>query len=346
MSINAINFHSTKETLKDVKKTISTPFKVFKAVIVDEWGGIYNISGFARRSLQTVTKIIPKMEVKVIKAISTLGLFGGFNVVMILSSIPNGAMKFYKDCKLGDFEGALLSGVGTIISLGDALDSSIKFISSLVAFKVIKEVTMLTPVGLPLGIALLGYSSIKGTYDSIRYTMSLYKMYKHVEADDIDSIKAYLDRKIELTEKEVASAEKRYETIENNEEREAKINKRIEVLKTRKVNSIKRHTDEKIVAIMKNLRSEIEENPDPAKAKEALKDMRTLMRRRLTVRVSTATASIMMLAALITSTVFPIAQPAVFPTIAAGRAAVMAGTHFYNKYGFTRKLNRPELLAQ
>src|SRR5207249_634818 len=116
-------------------------------------------------------------------------------------------------------------------------------------------------------------------------------------------------------------------------------------LKDRKKNIISRHTDSKVYNIMMNLEKHLQgQTPDLDKANQALRDMKTIMVRKISWNTGGAATNIAMAVTLACSAFFPISAFAL-PAVIGGRAVFGIAKHSYEQFALHKGLEAPEFLT-
>lgn len=205
--------------------------------------------------------------------------------IRILSSISFGfAIKasyqafetLEKNIRLNDPEGIVLSIISVISALGGTVDEFSTMINSLyLGFGVtsLAEISkFFDPVGTPIVIGLLSHKILRSVYNSIMHAIEVYDLPTEVTAETLEEIKALLAKKLGVTPEEQA------------------LNEHI----------LTRHTDDKIVKIMKSLRDKLNADAaDPESANRALRNIKTLTIRKLGLNALTGVFDVAMLTSLV-----------------------------------------------
>lgn len=305
------------------------------------WSFIKNSYQVFRRGFKIIAVKIPRFEPKMLKAIAALGLAHAINAALIISKYPSNVKDFLQNLSMKDIEGVVLSGVSLLMNPLDALDSTITFASSASTLGLVPVVAIFSVIALPIAITLLGYASIRGVYDLIRLGIHKHQLPKEVKTKaDILKLKIQLEEQLTVTTVEREKIERKYVGDAD------KIQRKIEVLKSRKISILKRHTDAKIVNVMTNLLDQIKSNPKAiGVVNKTLSDTHTLMNRKIVVGVTGTAANIAMLASIIASVVLPISA-LVVPIVALVRHSISIAKLIYMEEFYTSGLNHPEMLKQ
>lgn len=292
----------------------------------------------ARRTLKVAVVKISKFQPKMLKAIAYLGLLQLINIAEFLQKYPSNIKNFLKNLSMHDIEGMVFSGLSLIINPLDALDSVITFCESASALTAFPVITAFSVIALPIAITLLGFATVKGIYDLICTGIAKSQLPAEVKTmDDILKLKADLEKKLSITESEKKKIEQKYA---GNLE---KIAKKIEILKTNKINAVVRHTDQKIMHVMSNLLDQLEKDTSNfKKTNEALSDIHTLMTRKITVNTVGTLANAAMLVGVAASTALTLGAFTI-PVIALVRTAIHAGKELYMNEFYTKGLYAPEM---
>lgn len=338
--------HSSNPWNRKIWDTAMKIFSFFKEKI---WSGINQTGLIAKRTLQAIVEVCPDLKLRLGKVIATLGLLSGISFLLALQSLPSTFLGLSKNINLLDKEGIVLSSLSLIVNSSDAFDSFITFMSSLAGLELIPMIGFFSLIALPLAIGLLSYASVKGAYNVIRCSIHLYSLPKERTLDNLDSLKEYIKKRIDITDKEETKIRTKYQSrvgMTDQAKKEA-IKRKITVLKDRKRNILARQTDIKVVNIMKNLQKHLAtegNDNDVDTANAALRDMRRLMGRKITVGSISTLTNMTFCISLIFTAIFPVLAPVTMPSIGAGRATVMLGSHFYNLFFMDKGLELPDFI--
>ncbi len=326
--------HSEKKGHLTWKK-VDQYFATFRDVL---WSYIKNSYQIARRGMKIVAVKIPRFEPKMLKAIAALGLAHAINTALILSKYPSTVKSFLQNLSIQDIEGVVLSGISLIMNPLDAVDSGITFLTSATTLGLFPVVTVFSIIALPIALALLGYGSLRGVYDLVRLGIHKHQSPKQVKTmEEIQKLKLSLEKKLRVTALEQSKIESKYRGDAE------KIDRKIEVLKARKINILTRQTDKKVVNVMTNLLSQLENEPDNlTEINGTLSDLHSLMNRKITVGVIGTCANIAMFTTLAAAAAFPISSLAV-PVVALVRHAIVMGKSIYMNHFYTAGLKNPEI---
>lgn len=280
-----------------------------------------------KNSLKLAVIKCPKFKLRYGQAIAGIGLLSAVSFFLILKSIPGSVENFLKNLSLRDHEGVAQTMIGIIMSPVDAMDQLGTFINSLSTLEAIPTIGFFSMIALPLVFAMLSYGAAKATYDIVRSGIHLHQMQKEVTNENLDGLKKYIKEQIGMTREEYKKIREKY-PFHQDQIRE------ITILKDRKVNILARHTDKKVVNIMKNLQKHLEENPNDAKtADKAVKDMRKLTKRKIVLDAIGLGFTVTMLTSLVVSTLTGLVPAVVAPMILIGKAVWGVSKHVY-KNGF------------
>lgn len=321
--------------------------KVFLKFRDELWSYIKNSYQVVRRVCKIVAVKIPRFDPKMLKVISALGLAHAINAILILSKYPSDIMGFLENLTLKDIEGIILSGVSLLINPLDALDSTITFASSAASLSIVPVVSIFSLIALPIAITLVGYGTLKGIYDLIRLGIHKHQLTKKIEINEnteknIEKLREKLEKQLTITEAEETKIRAKYSGDDE------KIDRKIDAIKTRKINTLKRHTDEKIVNLMTNLLNEVKKDPtkvgvvDKDLVNDMLSDTHTLMNRKIVVGVTGTALNAAMLASLIATAICPISA-LVIPIVALVRHTVAISKQVYMKKFYTEGLHHKDM---
>jgi hypothetical protein len=344
LSINNLNTHplSTSEIYSPKndfpsRKQTTTKVKIFLIAFRDQtWGYVKNTGQIVKGGLTITARVIPKFDPAIAKALSGLGLALSLNALAVISQYPGVIDGFLENLRINDLEGVILSGLSLIVSPFEALDSVMTFTSSLNGFEIIPAITIFSLIALPMAISMLSYAVIRETYGLVRLGIHMAQTPRSITEEQIESLKISLEKKLRVTAEERAKIEHKY--LGNN----ALIEHKIELLKTRKINILTRHTDQKIVAIMTHLLEHLDKStPELLTTNHALSDMHTLMRRKITIGSLNALTNLIFCVSLIAGAVLPISV-FIIPSIALARSAFFMGKQAYLTNFYCEGLHLPE----
>lgn len=319
--------------LEKIEEVILYPFIFIKK----EWSVINE----TRSQIGRVCRIVisqcsenPSLVFKLNRVIASVGLLAGLDLLITLDKYPEKLETFLKNIGLNDVEGILLSTISSfVIEPCGALSSLITFVSSIVSLGSFPTVVFFGLIAQPLGLILTGYSALKGIYDLVFLIVHWIKIPSKDQG--LEKLKTYLNVQTGITEKEIEKITAKYP--EDSE-------KKITLLKAKKINILSRQTDKKIVTIMINLQAHLERNPDDEDtAQKALKDIHTLMRRKVVVNTLSTLAAVALKVVMFAALFFQL-SPIVTPVVGLVKGSISVGKHFYENYGFDRGLNCPEFL--
>lgn len=309
-------YHEATENKKVVSfvgkiKEITT---LFENVI---WEFVQQSAKLMKNTFKAVAQHSPKCAARLATAIKTVGILAGVNILLTLKSLPDVLKNVIKNCELGDLEGALFSTMDLLATLGGMLDDTIAFTETLSYLGLIPAIAFFGTIGLPLAIGLLTYGVVSKTYFLVRQAEFVYHLPSEITAENAEEFKKFLAEKLDDP---------------------------MDRLKARKINVLSRHTDPKVVNIMKNLQTHLNEQRDLETANLALKDIKTLMRRKMALGGTSILMNGAMLTSIVAAAIFPPAAVAV-PVISATKAVTSIGSHAYKTFRFTKGLNVPEFMA-
>jgi hypothetical protein len=256
--------------------------------------------------------VSPVAEVagKVKIAVAGLGLANLINAAFTLFGVPFVIKEGVDKAKIGDTEGVVRASIGSVMDVSDALSDLSTAFSSMSALGAVIASPVLaffSVVGLPLAIIGLGYATIKGTYDVVQNSISLHEIRKELkvlqQAQNVDQLKDYIDRKLGVTQDE-----------DNALHFDAK-----------QISICERRSDKKVVKLMKELRGHLEENNDVATAQLALEHMKGLMWRKIGINTGGVIMNAALCAALIATLVYPAISPIAVPVVGGAKALVGIG---------------------
>jgi hypothetical protein len=285
---------------KEIKKNVWEPF-------------VKNATKLGREILRVsliLGKPVAELAGKVKEAIAALGLVNLITAAFIVFGIPFVVKEAVDKSKIGDTEGVVRASVGGVMDVTDAisnLSTALNSMSALGAVIAAPALAFFSVVGLPLAIAGLGYAAIKGTYDVVQNSISLHEMYKELknlqQAQNVDQLKDYIDRKLGVTQDENNALH----------------------FEAKQVSICERRSDKKVVKLMKELRAHLEENNDVATAQLALEHMKGLMWRKIGINTSGVIMNAALCAVLIATLVYPAISPIVVPVVGGAKALVGLG---------------------
>ena len=327
---------------KKVQKVSSEIFNYFETVL---WKYIKGTRDITKNSLKVLTLACTGLKGKLNPIIAQLGMFSLISCLLSLKAIPSHIESLIEHVKLRDGEGVALSLLSLITAPLITLESIISTIGSLVALEIIPTIAVFSLIGLPIAITLVGYSALRGLYNVIRCGINFHKLPKSLQEGNIEDFKAYIEKKIDVTVEENQKLEMKYGAKKaelGEEEVEKCIQREVKIIKDRKRNILTRHTDKKIYNIMRNLQTHLDEHPeDLDTANKALRDMKKLMVRKITLGSIGVASDVALLVTLACSAAFPISAFAA-PVVGGVRAGVSLGRHFYQQNCFDKGLELRE----
>lgn len=334
-SISSAHTNFFNNISKNIGKANKTTIKVAGFFRDRVWNFIKQPIGMTQKGFKITAIKIPKFDPKILRVITGLGVIAIITALLTASQIPALCKNIAYNIKIGDIEGAIMGGMSLIVAPLDILDSTISFTSALVDLGAISAVSIFAVIALPIGLGLLGFASIKGLYDIVHLTYQMYQTPDQVTDEDVAELLKNLNNKLEVTDNEREKLETKYgsEKLEN----------KVELLKARKLNILTRHTDKKIVQIMKDLQKHLNEKAENdylAKTNKALSDIRSLSRRKIGIELAGTLANIALTVTLACTLVFPVAAISI-PIVGLIRHAVKLGTHTYKQTLFDKGLNNP-----
>lgn len=213
-------------------------------------------------------------------------------VFMIRSTIQE-LENLFKNIKFQDPEGIVLSLFDGIRKAGSIVDEFYNTLNSLYigygVTAVSDIVQFMSPVAVPLALAILSHLAFRGVYNSIVHAIEFSDLPSQVDATTLKDLHAILQKKFGATEEEIAR------------------NRHILV----------RHTDAKIVKIMDNMLK----SHDVNKVNAELDNIKALTLRKISLNLTTSASHVALVVALGASTYFGGPSIAV-PAAGAARAAI------------------------
>jgi len=302
-------------------------------------------NNIAKRTIKVITVACSDLHAKLSPVIAKMGILSAISCLLSLKAIPSHVQSLIEHIKLNDGEGMAFSIMSLIVEPLDALDALITTMGSLVAFGVIPTIAFFGLIGLPLAIGLVGYAAFKGLYNVIRCGINLNALPKSLRKGNLENFKNYIEEKIGITAKERERIETKYRTNSgelNDTAVEKKIKREFKIIKDRKRNILKRHSDAKVYNIMKNLQKHLNsETANLDTANKALRDMKKIMGRKITSGSIGVASNIAFAVTLACSMIFPISALAI-PVVAGLRAGVAFGRHHYEHVWLDKGLELPK----
>lgn len=351
-----------KETFANIAKEFYKYFKLTTKVL--------------KNILKAITVVFTDTEEKVGKAIAYLGLGSILKAAFNLKSIYDDSIELDNCIKIQDAEGIAWSTMDLLVKPFDIASNLLSFGKSLDKIVGITWIALFSAVVFPLSLALLCYETVKSLYNTIMIGIELSEMPNWDCPDHYAEFSAYLEKKVGVTREERSAIEQEigeefllefedlkhprlprdaYEAASPNREfaanaldeiKRVELNRRIEVLKDRKINRLGRHTDKKIAAYMLKAKEFIEANPGKdQKAAQALDDLKKMTVRKLILNSGETLFNIADLILTVVSMIFPLLTPILPITLSLANTGFSVGKKFYQEYGMTSGLANPEFLA-
>lgn len=300
----AILMHKGAEELSQFVKV----WNVFEKTI---WEFINQTSKVIKQSFKAVVVKCPEYAARLSKAIAHIGFLAGISLLLSIKALPSQMANWYKNFAVEDLEGGILGTLDLLATLGSMLDDVSTFSSALAAVGAIPTIAFFGVIGMPLAMGLLSYAIVSKSYSLFCNGQFLASLPKEITAENLEEFKKMIAEKVD--------------------DPDAK-------LKAKKIRVLSRHADPKVTAIIEQLMKHLEKNPeDMETANLALKDMRTLMKRKITLGAVATVANVAMLSALAASVICPPVAIAV-PVIAALKASTAVGSHAYKTFWFESNL--------
>lgn len=138
-----------------------------------------------RRGIQISAHVVPQMSAKLLRVFAAMGLTASVNALLTLSKFPNTATGLIKNLELKDIEGVVTSCFSLLMTPLDILDSTMTFANSLASLNIIPVISIFSMISLPVALVLLGYGTLKGTYDAFRLEMEISKLPEKVHENSL-----------------------------------------------------------------------------------------------------------------------------------------------------------------
>ncbi len=353
------------EVAKDTFNKIEKEFKFYYKIVMKIVKSTHKLIGHA----------FSETEEKINKLINYLGLASILKAGFILKSFYDDSVELEKCVRIGDTEGIIWKSLDLAIKPFDLGNSILSFGKSLDKIIGISWITLFSFVVAPLSLALLCYETIKSVYNLIMISIELSQMPTSADRAHYLDFRNYLEEKVGVTKAErkkieaevqdeysiifaslkhkknsrislspkifVRPREKALETLEREAEKE--LNKRVEVLKDRKINRLERHIDRKIVAYMKKAKEYVDENPGKdISAEHILSDIRMLTIRKLIFNVGDTLFNIAEVIMSIVSMIIPYLTAVVPLGLSLASTGFSITKNFYQTYGMGNGLHNPE----
>ena len=303
---------ANNKKVREAHHKLEIIFDLFERVI---WEFVNQSAKVIKNSVGIVVKTCPKYTARLGSAIKAIGLLSGINLLLSLKSMPGNLQNWKKNKDLGDLEGTVTASLGLLASLADMLDDTITFTNVLAFIGIFPTIAFFGMIGLPLSMGLLTYGIATKSYYTFRHAQFMHALPKEINSENMEEFKKFLSEKLDDP---------------------------MDRLKAKKINVLNRRADPKVVNIMKNLQKTL--NADAAdlnKANEALKDIKTLMGRKITLGCVSVLMNTTMLTTIVAAAAFPAAAVGL-PFVAIAKALVSIGSHGYKSFCFTKGLNHPE----
>ncbi len=350
-----------KETFANIAKEFYKYFKLTTKII--------------KNILKVITVLFTDTEEKVGKAIAYLGLGSILKAAFNLKSIYDESLELDNCIKIRDAEGIAWSTLDLLAKPFDIASNLLSFGKSLDKIVGITWISLFSAVVFPLSLALLCYQTVKSIYNTIMIGIEFSEMPNWNCRNQYGEFRTYLEEKIGVTTEERLAIEKeiREEFLLDFEDlkhlrlprgplervtparelaesldavKRQELNRRIEVLKDRKINRLGRHTDKKIVAYMLKAKEFIDANPGKEQiAAQALDDLKKMTVRKLILNTGETLFNIADLVLTVVYMIFPLLTPILPITLSLANTGFSVGKKFYQEYGLTAGLANPEFLA-
>lgn len=138
-----------------------------------------------RRGIHITAHVVPQMSAKLLRVFAAMGLTASVNALLTLSKFPNIAKSFIKNLELKDIEGVVTNCFSLLMTPLDILDSTMTFANSLASLNIIPVISIFSMISLPVSLVLLGYGTLKGTYDAFRLGMELSRLPEKVHENSL-----------------------------------------------------------------------------------------------------------------------------------------------------------------
>lgn len=287
---------------------------LFEKVI---WEFVNQTGNVVKQICKAVLVTCPAYAVRLSKVIAHIGFLAGINLIMNFKDLPGQLANWYQNIPLEDLEGGILGTLDLFATLGSMLNDVSTVSSSLAALGAIPTIAFFGAIGIPLGMGLLSYAIVSRTYSLGRNCQFVSSLPKEITEENIEEFKKMIAEKVDDP---------------------------VAKLKQKKIRVLSRYADPKVTAIMQKLHIHLSKHPeDVATANSALKDIRTLMKRKVTLGVASTVANTAMLTALAASLICP-AAAIVVPFVGLAKASTAIGTHAYKTFRFESGLQSPELM--
>jgi len=326
--------------------------------------------------LKVVVLAYSELEEKVSKAIAFIGLISIIKPVVYSYALYENTKDLDKSIKLKDDWGIAFASFEMLAKPCEIVNGLLSFGKSLNKIMGITWITMFSAVTAPLALGLIIYDTIKSLYKMIMISIEFHQMPKTAVNENYTDFRIYLEKKIGVTPQERQKIEdaiqKKYEIVLHTEkksddpivilpsltvnssresgvieslEKKAKkeFNKRIEVIKDRKISRLKRNTDKKIVEYLLNTKDYLEEFPGKQHtAEKALEDIRKLVTRKLTLNVGESVFCVAEAIMYIVSMIFPTISTVIPVSFSLTKTAFSISKTLYQDLAMKRGLNLPQ----
>lgn len=340
------NSNTPSITWKKVGDVVKKVFDFFENVV---WKYIQQIVGnLAKRVLKVISLTCTELAGKLSPIITRLGIVSAVSLILTLKGIPKSVESLIQKINLHDHEGTVFSALSLALTPLDALDSLITTMEALTAFGVVPQIAFFSLIGLPLAIGLSCYGAIKSVYDLIVNSIELHFIPKTLTAENREEVQIYLEKKIGITSEESMNIHKRLESQKEQlgDEYETQLKREFDLVKDRKRSIFTRHTDVKVYQIMQKLHKELQKPKiNLTDANLALKDVKTIMVRKIGWSSAAAATNIALSASLITAAAFPLISPFALPCVLGVRGLVSVAKHHFEHVWMYKGLNVPEYAA-
>lgn len=315
-------FRLTGEKLSLLKRIGTVAIKAINTLEKTVWKFIKEAAKICKSALKITVYVNDRLENKISKVITYLGLLSGIKLIFAAKGLYTDAEELKRCIVLKEGEGITLNLINVLSLPFDIASSILSFANTLHKLGAFSWLPLFSIVALPLSAGLLLYQTIRGLYDLGMLGFEFSQMFKEINNENFTDFRIYLDKKIGITDEERRKVEmevgSKHECILRSskdgkrsdihipleifdkspssdlnpdtvdqiialeDKAEKEIKRRIKVIKSGKINRMKRHTDSKIVDIMLYIRKHLKNNPaDMLNARKALSDIRKLSIRKI-----------------------------------------------------------------
>ncbi len=267
-------FHSfLKDSRRDLSRIHNHTIQAFQYYRDQIWIYVNPALQITRRGVQITAHYIPKFSPKMLKVFSAMGLSAMVSALFTLSRYPGNVKTLIHHVNLNDLEGIITSCISLIINPLDLMDSIITFSNALAKLGALPVISVFSLISLPVVLVLLGYSSIRGIYDSVQLGMILHQLPDSIDQESLPKLRRQLELLIEGKKGSNPTSHLS--------------------ARTRQLNILTRRTDKKIVAQMKKLLCDLQsKKSNTGEINQDLMEIRSLIKRKLTVLTINTLAAI------------------------------------------------------